>query len=232
MLPFIQNLPHIHQSCGEGPLHIHQKSGDVWVVRWTAASLPQPPKENTETATLHDTMTHLVDILDFFSAPGRGRGNTGRQGGGGVGFFYWKSHEGGGVHVRNGYHLSFWRFLLYRSRPDLDQYAQGIVHNIEMVCYRVKMLPTEQGEFAMFFFSVQDGWSPARSVFLSPYSRARCNVRSKVLAIAHATMTLLLVAPLRLSLKDKRKETIPLQAVKIEDAKSSNANSDKQPFAC
>ena len=38
---------------------------------------------------------------------------------------------------------------LYRSRPDLDQYAQGIVHNTVMLCYRVKMLPTEQGEFAM-----------------------------------------------------------------------------------
>ena len=63
----------------------------------------------------------------------------------------------------------------------------------------------------------QDEGSPARSVFLSRYSRARCNISSKVLAIAHATMTLLLVAPLRLSLKDKRKENIPLQAVVSED---------------
>ena len=78
--------------------------------------------------------------------------------------------------------------LLYRSRPDLDQYAQGIVHNTVMLCYRVKMLPTEQGEFAMISFFTQDEGSPARSVFLSRYSRARCNVPSKVLAIAHATM--------------------------------------------
>ena len=53
---------------------------------------------------------------------------------------------------------------------------------------------------------LQDEGSPARSVSLSQCSRARCNVPCKVLAIARATMTLLLVAPLRLSLKDKRKE--------------------------
>ena len=63
----------------------------------------------------------------------------------------------------------------------------------------------------MAYLFLQDEGSPARSVFLSRYSRARCNVPSKVLAIAHATMTLLLVAPLRLSLKDKRKENILLQ---------------------
>ena len=57
---------------------------------------------------------------------------------------------------------------------------------------------------------LQDEGSPARGEFvsLSPCSRGkRCYVPCKVLAIAHATMTLLLVAPLRLSLKDKRKET-------------------------
>ena len=59
-----------------------------------------------------------------------------------------------------------------------------------MLCYHVKMLPTEQGEFAMSILLLQDEGSPARSVFLSRYSRARCNVPSKVLAIAHATMTL------------------------------------------
>ena len=78
-----------------------------------------------------------------------------------------------------------------------------------MLCYRVKMLPTGHAVYVDASFS-QDGISPARGVFLSPYSRARCNIPS-ILAMAHTTMTLLLVAPLRLSRKDKRKENIPLQ---------------------
>ena len=28
--------------------------------------------------------------------------------------------------------------LLYRSRPDLDQYAQGVVHNARTLCYHVE----------------------------------------------------------------------------------------------
>ena len=57
-----------------------------------------------------------------------------------------------------------------------------------MRCYRVKMLPTGHAVYVDASFS-QDGISPARGVFLSRYSRARCNVPSKVLEIAHATMT-------------------------------------------
>ena len=29
-------------------------------------------------------------------------------------------------------------FLSYRSRPDLDQYAQGVVHNTRALCYHVE----------------------------------------------------------------------------------------------
>ena len=47
----------------------------------------------------------------------------------------------------------------------------------------------------------------------------RCNAPSKVLAIAHATMTLLLVASLRLSLKDKRKDCIPLHESALKTRK-------------
>ena len=78
------------------------------------------------------------------------------------------------------------------------------------MCYRMKMLPTAHPVYVDASFSQDGQCCLARGVFLSRYSRARCNVPSKVLAIAHATMTLLLVAPLRLSLKDKRKESIPL----------------------
>ena len=78
------------------------------------------------------------------------------------------------------------------------------------MCYRVKMLPTGHAVYVDTSFSQDGQCCLARGVFLSQYSRARCNVPSKVLAIAHATMTLLLVAPLRLSFKDKRKESIPL----------------------
>ena len=53
-----------------------------------------------------------------------------------------------------------------------------------MLCYLVKMLPTESSEHHITF--LQDGESPARSVFLSHHSRARCNVPYEVLAIAHA----------------------------------------------
>ena len=45
---------------------------------------------------------------------------------------------------------------------------------------------------------------------LSPLQPCEVQRSSKVLAIAHATMTLLLVARLRLSLKDERKEDRPL----------------------
>ena len=51
------------------------------------------------------------------------------------------------------------------------------------------MLPTGHAELRGTLL-LQDGWSPARSVFLSRHSRARCNVPCKVLAIAHATVTL------------------------------------------
>ena len=82
-----------------------------------------------------------------------------------------------------------------------------MVHNTKMMCYHVKMLPMGHAVYVDTSFSQDGQCCLARGVFLSRYSRVRCNVPSKVLAIAHATMTLLLVAPLRLSFKDKRKYT-------------------------
>ena len=64
------------------------------------------------------------------------------------------------------------------------------------------MLPTEHSEHRITF--LQDGEGPARNVFLSHHSRAKV-LRTHLGASSWFPMTLLLVAPFRLSSKKKRK---------------------------